>query len=282
MITSLSLKRKLKSTNEIDEIVSSMKAFANFNVQSANNKLPYLRAYQRSIEDSIGDIVTIFPDLTKIEKKLPQKIIFVIFLSEEGLCGFFNEDILDFFSEIPKNSYTAIVVGTRGALEAKVRKISCSRYLKGASNVESIDTYAIEHTAYLNELIVKENYGALNLIYAKHNDQGSYDIVNQKVLPPDFSEFHKESIKKEPLLYLKSDEILDVLIKEYLHISSYRAFLESVASENQARLNSMIHASNAIKEKVQMLELELNSFRQKEITSELLEIVNTYRSMIKK
>ena len=282
MITSSRLTKKLKSTEEIEEIVASMKVFANFNVRNAKHKLPHLRAYQRSIEDSIGDIVTIFPNLTKIEEILPRKTIFVLFLSEEGLCGFFNENILDFFNAIPKESYTIVIIGEKGAQEAKARKLSCGKYLKGASNVEVIDTYTIELSAYLNELVMKENLSALTLVYAKHNDQGSYDVVNKKVLPPDFSKFHKESIKKEPLLYLESHEILNVMIREYLHTSCYRAFLESIASENQERLNSMIYAGNAIKERERVMKLELNALRQKEITEELLEIVNTYRSMIKK
>ena len=82
-------------------------------------------------------------------------------------------------------------------------------------------------------------------------------------------------------MYLKSKDILHSLIKEYLHISIYRAFIESVASENQARLNAMVHASNTIKEREKLLTQELNVHRQQEITDELLEIINTYRSMTK-
>ncbi|MCJ7764818.1 MAG: F0F1 ATP synthase subunit gamma [Thiovulaceae bacterium] len=281
MSSSLHLTKKLKSTQEIEEIVSSMKVFANYNVRSAKAKLPYLRSYQRSIEDSVGDIVTIFPHLTKIEQTFPQKTIFVLFLSEEGLCGFFNENILDFFSAIPKADHTTVIIGEMGAQEAKARKLLCRQYLKGASNVEAIDTYTVELSAYLHELVTKEHLNTLNLVYAKHNDQGGYDVVEKKILPPDFSRFYKESIKKEPLLYLESHEILNALIKEYLHTSCYRAFLESVASENQERFNSMNQAGNAIKERRQQIGLELNAFRQREITEELLEIVNTYRSMIK-
>jgi F-type H+-transporting ATPase subunit gamma len=282
MNSSLHLTKKLKSTTEIEEIVFSMKAFANYNVQSAKQKLPYLRAYQRSIEDSVGDIVSIFPNLTKIEETLQKKTIFVLFLSEEGLCGFFNENILDFFSTIPKENHVTVIIGSVGAEEAKVRKLSSHRYLKGASNIKAIDTFTIELSEYLNELVTKEHLSTLNLVYAKHNDQGGYDVVNKKVLPPDFSKFHKYSIKKEPLIYLESHEILNALIKEYLHTSCYRAFLESVASENQERFNSMNQAGNTIKERKKLIKLELNAFRQKEITEELLEIVNTYRSMIKK
>ena len=71
------------------------------------------------------------------------------------------------------------------------------------------------------------------------------------------------------------------MIKEYLHISIYRAFIESVASENQARLNAMVHASNTIKVQEREKQLAGNLNRQQEITDELLEIINTYRSMTK-
>lgn len=82
-------------------------------------------------------------------------------------------------------------------------------------------------------------------------------------------------------MYLKADEILHALIKEYLHVSIYRAFIESVASENQARLNAMVQAGNAIEERETYLTHSLNAERQKEITDELLDIVNAYRSIIK-
>lgn len=278
----LHLTKKLKSTKEIEDIVFSMKAFANYNVQSAKRKLPSLRAYEKSMEDSIGDIVSISPNLLNLEQTLLKKTIYVLFLSEEGLCGFFNENILEFFNTTPKEDNVTVVIGSVGAEEAKVQKLSSHRYLQGASNIESIDSFTIELSEYLNELVSKENLSNLNLVYAKHNNQASYDIVNKKILPPDFSKFYKESIKKEPLIYLKSHEILNALIKEYLYTSCYRAFLESIASENQERLNSMNQAGNAIKERKDLMQLELNAFRQKEITQELLEIVNTYRSMVKK
>ena len=282
MSSSLYLSKKLKSTKEIEDIVSTMKAFANYNIQNAKRKLPHLRKYHRSIEDAAGDIVTIFPSLANLEQNLSEKTIFVLFLSQEGLCGFFNENIIDFFKTIPKENYKTVIVGEIGAQEANVQNIFFDHYIKGATNVESIDTHTEELSIYLNEVVLKENLSTLNLVYAKHNDMASYDVVVKKVLPPDFSVFHKKSINKKPLLYLESHDVLNALFKEYLYISCYRAFIESVASENQERFNGMNQARNSIKEREQSIKLELNAFRQKEITEELLEIVTTYRAMIKK
>ncbi|HEY9191131.1 MAG TPA: F0F1 ATP synthase subunit gamma [Sulfurovum sp.] len=280
MIPSFVLKRKLQSAKEIEEIVSSMKAFANFNVQTAKKSLSNLRFYQSSIEDSFGEIITLFPYLTKKNLSETKKTIFVLFMSQEGLCGYFNEDILNFFENIFQDNSITIIVGAKGAELARARKILCNRYLNGASNVEAIEINAIELSSYLIETFEKEHFNKLNLIYAEL-EGGSYNIVEKKVLPPDFSKFHKQSIQEEPLLYLQAEDILHALIKEYLHTSIYRAFIESVASENQARLNAMVQASNAIKEREKLLMQELNVHRQQEITDELLDIVNAYRSITK-
>lgn len=281
MIASLSLKRKLKSVQEIEDIVSSMKAFANLNVQTAKNSLSGLRIYENNIEDSFGDIITFFPHLIKENLSKTEKTIYVIFLSQEGLCGFFNEDVLNFFEKIPQEDSITIIVGSKGAQTARSKNIISDQYLNGASNVEAIEINAVELSSYLIEIFEKEHFGKLNLIYAQL-EAASYKIVKKKVLPPDFSKFYKKSTQKEPLLYLKADDILHTLIKEYLYISIYRAFVESIASENQARHNAMMHADNAIKEREEYLKQSLNAERQKEITDELIDVVNAYRSMIKK
>jgi len=280
-VSSSHLKEKLGSIEEIKEIITAMKAFAGFNLQNARRRLPYWRTYQTSIEEAAGDIVAIFPHLTRIEEPPPAKTLFVLFLSQEGLCGFFNETLIDFFARLPKTFYSTVVIGEKGLEEIRARNLSCERALKGASTPEAIEAYTVELSAYLHELIEKENFAALRLIYAKH-DTDRYEPVDHKVLPPDFSAFHKASIRKKPLVYLEGETILQTLIREYLHTSCYGAFLESIASENQERLNSMIQSEHVIKERVAALKLELNALRQKEITEELLEIVNTYRSMVSK
>lgn len=282
-MTSLSaIKSKLRSVNDIEEIVSSMKAFANFNVERAKKNLNNMRIYQKNIENSFADIITLFPGLKKENLLKTQKEIFVLFLSQEGLCGFFNEDILNYFNSIDykKKDDTLIAIGTKGSQELKAKNIRAKHRLKGNSNIEAIPANAIELSSYLIRIYENEGFGKLTLIYAQLTDNKSYEIIKKSVLPMDFSRFSDSYFQKEPLLYLDPKVILHDLIKEYLHISIYRAFIESVASENQARLNAMIEAGNSIKKREKELTQVLNVQRQKEITEELLEIVNAYRSMI--
>lgn len=197
MITSLVLKRKLESLREIEDIVSSMKAFANLNVQTAKSSLPNLRTYQNSIEDSFGDIITLFPHLAKEDQRETERTIYVTFLSQEGLCGFFNEDILNFFEEIPQENAITVLVGRKGIEAAQSREIVCKRYLNGASNVDAIEINAAELSSYLIEIFEKEHFGKLTLIYGQL-EAGSYKVVKKRFYRRISQNSIKNRYKKSP------------------------------------------------------------------------------------
>ena len=69
------------------------------------------------------------------------------------------------------------------------------------------------------------------------------------------------------------EEILQRLVPDYVEISTYRALLESAASELGARMTAMRSASDNAGEVIQDLTLEMNRARQAEITQEIMEVV---------
>ena len=71
-----------------------------------------------------------------------------------------------------------------------------------------------------------------------------------------------------------SDAILDEMLKRYMTVEVYRAFLESSASEHGARMTAMDAASRNAGEMIDDLTLTYNKARQAYITKELIEIVN--------
>jgi F-type H+-transporting ATPase subunit gamma len=72
------------------------------------------------------------------------------------------------------------------------------------------------------------------------------------------------------------------LIREYLFVSLYRAFAESLASENASRLASMQNAEKNIEERLQELNGQFHRQRQMTITEELLDIVAGFEAMKEK
>jgi len=62
-------------------------------------------------------------------------------------------------------------------------------------------------------------------------------------------------------------------------VSLYRAFAESLASENASRLASMQNAEKNIEEQLQDLNVQYHRTRQMTITEELLDIVAGFEAM---
>ena len=85
--------------------------------------------------------------------------------------------------------------------------------------------------------------------------------------------------KSLPIFRMDGDQIFSSLIREYLFVSLYRAFAESLASENASRLASMQNAEKNIEEQLQDLHVQFHRTRQMTITEELLDIVAGFEAM---
>jgi F-type H+-transporting ATPase subunit gamma len=73
--------------------------------------------------------------------------------------------------------------------------------------------------------------------------------------------------------------LFHALIREYLFVSLFRAFAESLASENAARLASMQIAERSIEERLRSLTSQFHQYRQTAITSELLDIISAFEAL---
>ena len=71
----------------------------------------------------------------------------------------------------------------------------------------------------------------------------------------------------------KEQEALDLIIPKYVTSLIYGGMVESVASENGARMQAMDAATSNAEELVSKLTLQYNRARQGSITQELTEII---------
>jgi F-type H+-transporting ATPase subunit gamma len=67
-------------------------------------------------------------------------------------------------------------------------------------------------------------------------------------------------------------EVLDQLLPRFVEMQVYEAILESIASEQSARMVAMKNATDNAHELIQDLTLKYNKARQESITKELLDI----------
>jgi F-type H+-transporting ATPase subunit gamma len=67
--------------------------------------------------------------------------------------------------------------------------------------------------------------------------------------------------------------LLDRLLPMYMEVQSFRALLESVASEHGARMTAMDNSTRNASDMIDKLTLQYNRARQASITKELMEII---------
>ena len=77
-----------------------------------------------------------------------------------------------------------------------------------------------------------------------------------------------------PLTYVPRAVLRRRLVEEYYFIRFYWAFLETVASENSVRLQSMEAARANIEDSLADLESRRRILRQNEITEELMDVIS--------
>ena len=82
-----------------------------------------------------------------------------------------------------------------------------------------------------------------------------------------------------PMFTMDWEALFRSLIREYLFVSLYRAFADSLASENASRLAAMQSAEKNIEERLEELFLQFHRQRQMTITEELLDIVAGFEAL---
>lgn len=74
-------------------------------------------------------------------------------------------------------------------------------------------------------------------------------------------------------------QLFQALIHEYLFVSLFRAFAESLASENASRLASMQVAERNIEDRLRALSSESRQLRQDAMTAELLDVIASFEAL---
>lgn len=274
MLSSADIEKKIKAFNTIEDIVSAMKAYAGVTIKKTEELVINIRAYEENILYAIADVMAHYPGIS-LEKQLEGKRILVAFGSSQGLCGPFNENIVDVISDIIDSNDTLFVIGKRLKSSIELRHITYDGYSDSVVSVSGIQPALMEIVSQIMNIYKREEYYNLTFIFTYISEKKPAISVEQ-ILPPDIARLSAlKPLRIQPLTYIEPKIIFDKILEEFLYISLYRGYLESLRSENWYRLRSMEGASESLKRRVS----ELGSFqkyvRQEEITEEMLEILGS-------
>ncbi|MGB3757290.1 MAG: F0F1 ATP synthase subunit gamma [Rivularia sp. (in: cyanobacteria)] len=291
------LTAEIESIQDLQSVVKTMKALAMVSIRQYETAVTALAGYNRTVEMGLQILlrhryfseqpVMLPQGLTNHKKTRTLGVI--IFGSDHGLCGQFNEQIASYTleqvnqqAEKPENIIVA-AVGDRliPYLETAKQPVSAQFNLP---NSVTVITPMVQEMLLTIESWQFPKVDQIMLFYNKSLSSASYRPESVQLLPMNaqwLQRLEKQAWHGEglPSFTMNWDDLFSSVVRQYLFVSLYRAFAESLASENASRLSSMQAAQKNIEERLTELNSQHRHQRQSSITSELLDIVSGFEAL---
>jgi len=280
------VKNRINSVNSTKKITSAMKMVASAKLHSARKAIESMRPYESRLNRIMAGFVSaIEGDIASpyATERPVQRIAFVVYSSNSGLCGGFNSNIV---RELKSALDDCRAKGIEVEGIYPVGKKACDAVKKmGYDKAPDLSDLA-DHPAYTpaaelaQSLMDKFAAGTIDkavLIYHHFKSAGTQVLTRETFLPVSLN-FEQKSEDKSGFnadYIVEPDKatLLVRLVPKALHLKVFTALLDSVASEHAARVVAMQVATDNADDLLQELTLQYNKTRQQAITSELLDIV---------
>jgi len=279
-----SMRRRIGSAEDLYAVVRVMKALAAANVRQNEAAVESLAEYKRTVEAGLQVVLHHRPEALAVERSTGQRVGIIVFGSDQGMCGAFNEQVAEFTLEqadalagAPAER-TVLAVGARvvGRLEDAGQAVG-GRFAM-PSTVSGITQAVHGVLLAIETLRFREAIERFVLVHHRPVAPAGSRPRALQILPVDRDWLARLATRPWdsrtlPAFTMDRRQLFSSLIRQHLFVALYRAFAESLASENGSRLASMQAAEKNIQDHLGRLALDYHQKRQQSITEELLDIV---------
>jgi F-type H+-transporting ATPase subunit gamma len=263
------LQARISSLQELRDLVRALRALAGSHVQEAQGALAGIRRHVEVVEDALAEGAALLPETDGLAASSQPSAasVLIVVCSEHGFVGAFNQRLLDRAEAERKERQELVVIGGRGAILAEERGLEVGWSFPMATHVGGV----LGLTRQVAERLAAVS--TADVVFGSYRRGGNFEAETRSILPPDPALLVGSGQRSPPLHHLAPDALLQRLASEYLFAEITRAVMESLASENGARLRVMETADHNIGDKLEGLRRSENVLRQEAITSELLDVV---------
>ena len=291
------LRERIATAESLHEIVETMRTLATVNIRRANQATSAANAYLRAVHIALHVALR----NTRAARRAPQPSpararrrvrgagppTLLVFSSNQGLCGTFNERVTKRALEVAARAAAEhgvapgalpfVCVGYRGSDRLTTAGMRVVAVLDAPSSVEAVGPLVREIYRAVGERLDPEG----RLIAVANHPTGAAGFATRDVslLPFDPARWRRLPEGEPPFATLPLlsggpvDAVLADLVRELLYIDLYRILIESFAAENAARVVSMQGATQNIEELLAELQAAYREARQDAITNELMDIL---------
>lgn len=271
------IKRRIKGVRSTAKITRAMEMIAASRMRRAQERGLAGRPYADKIQQVIADLAALTEAGREphplLQRRQIKKIALVHITPDRGMCGGLvsglNRAIGSYIlkQEVP---VSVIAVGRKGLdFIRRCDKEVIAEFTHLGDRPSLMDTLPIAH-------IVIDDYskGAFDLVclvYARFVTTMVQHPCVQQLLPVEPASI--PAAQNVEYIYEPGPEaVLSNLLPRFVEMEVYHAILESIASEQSARMVAMKNATDNATELIDELTLLYNKARQEAITKELLDI----------
>ncbi|HMM11628.1 MAG TPA: ATP synthase F1 subunit gamma [Bacteroidales bacterium] len=280
------VRTRIESVNSTKQITSAMKMVAAAKLRKSQQAIGTMRPYATKLREMMQQIVAGLPagfSLPQAEQREGGKVLVIPVTSNRGLCGTFNTTVIrtavkliaeEFSAQQQQNELELLCIGRKGDEFFKSRKYQVSGTHNALLDKLSFDA-VVKLADQLMESFLSGEYNKIVFVYSQFRSAGSQTVVTEQFLPIQLPVVD-ESKQKSTVEYLfepDGAQILGELVPKTLRTQVFKVMLDSLASENGARMIAMHKATDNATEMLRHLRLSYNKARQAAITKEILEIV---------
>ena len=281
------IRRRIKGVKNIRQVTKAMNMIAAARLRRAQQKAESARPYADRLAEILQDVMASSGGSARhplMAKREVKKIALVIITADRGLCGAFNAGIIreaQRFLREQSVPVDLITVGRKARDHFQRLDYTVAQHFTQPSR-----DVRLEEVGGVSKLVIGDyglaKYDQVFLAYAKFvSVLKSLPTVVQLLpfeKPADAGKAGKAAYEFEP----NAEELLNTLLPQYVEVLIYRSIVESLASEQAARMVAMKAATDSASDMITGLTRKYNNARQASITNQLLEVVAGADALAKK
>jgi F-type H+-transporting ATPase subunit gamma len=211
----------------------------------------------------------------------------VLVTADKGLCGAFNTNLIKaaqaFIKENNSKTIELLAIGRKGRDFFRNRNAVIAGEYVGVTGKGRVDfSEALEVArSIIKRYTEDKEIDKVFLIYNEFKSVLQQRVVLEQLLPVARAKDDEQETKTPQTLTLVDyiyeqppAEMFSRLLPRLIETQIFRALLESIASEQGARMTAMDSASKNASELIDSLTLNMNRVRQAAITNEIIEVVS--------
>lgn len=289
MANLLDIRRRIKSVRNTQQITKAMKMVSAARLRRAQERAVSARPFAVKMAEVLADLASRAGEdfhHPLLDPRGDERYLLVLVTADKGLAGAFNANLIkaaqSFIREHSAATVELLAVGRKGYDFFRRRQAQIAgEYigLTGTGRIEHSKALGVARDV-LRRFIEDEELDKVFVIFNEFRSVISQRVVVEQLLPVSRAAEAEPAEAGRPQTFVEyiyeqpPEEIFSRLLPRLVETQIYRALLESVASEQGARMTAMDSASKNAGELIQSLTLNMNRIRQASITREIIEIVS--------